>query len=106
MPALLLRLPASCCFPSGSRLTNPLFFLGCARQAPHRALRQGIGAGFIPGNLDVKLLDETIKVSPAAPASRSDCAQPTGGPLFLLPGQVASDDAVAFAKRMALEEGE
>ncbi|HEY3368376.1 MAG TPA: cysteine synthase A [Symbiobacteriaceae bacterium] len=47
------------------------------KPGPHKI--QGIGAGFIPENLHVSLLDETI--------------------------QVASEDAVAFARRLAREEG-
>eukprot|EP00889_Picochlorum_renovo_P007144 jgi/Picre1/34174/NNA_001648.t1 len=45
--------------------------------APHKI--QGIGAGFIPKNLDMSVLDETI--------------------------QVSSDDAVEMARRLATEEG-
>mmetsp|Transcript_24306 Transcript_24306/g.67580 ORF Transcript_24306/g.67580 Transcript_24306/m.67580 type:complete len:305 (-) Transcript_24306:83-997(-) len=44
---------------------------------PHKI--QGIGAGFIPGNCDTEIIDETI--------------------------QVSSDDAVVMARRMATEEG-
>jgi cysteine synthase len=47
------------------------------KPGPHKI--QGIGAGFIPNNLNTKIIDETIKV--------------------------ANDDAFAMARRLAKEEG-
>jgi cysteine synthase A len=47
------------------------------KAGPHKI--QGIGAGFIPGNADVSLYDEIV--------------------------QIAGDDAIAMARRMAKEEG-
>jgi cysteine synthase A len=47
------------------------------KPGPHKI--QGIGAGFIPGNLNTKVIDEVIKV--------------------------ANDDAFAMARRLAKEEG-
>ena len=47
------------------------------KPGPHKI--QGIGAGFIPGNLDLSLLDRVEKV--------------------------ASDDAIAMARRLMEEEG-
>jgi cysteine synthase len=51
--------------------------IGGGAPGPHKI--QGIGAGFIPGNLDTGLLDGVVAVK--------------------------SDDAVAMARRLALEEG-
>ena len=50
--------------------------LSGGQPSPHR--QQGIGAGFVPGNLDTKIYDEVIRVS--------------------------NDDAIATARRLAREE--
>ena len=50
--------------------------LSGGQPSPHK--QQGIGAGFIPGNLDTKIYDEVIRVS--------------------------NDDAIATARRLAREE--
>lgn len=50
--------------------------LSGGQPSPHR--QQGIGAGFVPGNLDTKIYDEVVRVS--------------------------NDDAIATARRLAREE--
>lgn len=51
--------------------------IGGGSPGPHRI--QGIGAGFIPGNLDLSMVDETIAVS--------------------------DEDAMAWSRRLSKEEG-
>lgn len=81
---------------------------------PHKI--QGIGAGFIPGNLDTSIIDEVIQVpcrvlktmSPHWKAvSRMPAVTPVSSDrlMALLYAQVSSDDSVAMARRLALEEG-
>ena len=62
---------------------------------PHKI--QGIGAGFIPGNLDTKLIDGVVKVDSAtALATARDVAELEG-----IPCGISSGAAMAAAKRVA-----
>lgn len=90
---------------------------------PHKI--QGIGAGFIPDNLDTSLVDGVIKVGGGStqtcqpPVCHGCChflgARRTPLPALRIPGvpppappallQVSSDQAVEMARRLALEEG-
>ena len=71
------------------------------KPGPHKI--QGIGAGFIPGNLDTSLIDETIQVHLRADVLAHRSSLRCG--LLTPAGQVSSEESIAMARRMALEEG-